>query len=149
MALDVTTEIEIARDCDHVAVYAFNPANDPVWIGGIVEAEQLTPGPIGKETQVRRQARFLGRRIDYVLAVSEFVAGRRMVMESVEGPFPMRVTYEFEPAGSEQTRARIRVQGTASKFYGITDWLMAPMVRRNISKDLKQLKGLLEREAQR
>jgi hypothetical protein len=144
MAIDVTAVTDIDRPTDAVAAYAFEPANDPTWIGGISEATLLTPRPIAHGTRVQRLATFLGRTIDYVLEVTSFEPARTMVMESVKGPFPMRVTYRFEPAGAARTRASIRVEGTASRHYRIADWLMAPMVRRNIRGDLKRLKTILE-----
>ena len=38
MGIDVTAEVLIQRNREEVARYAINPENDPVWIGGIVEA---------------------------------------------------------------------------------------------------------------
>jgi hypothetical protein len=35
MPLDVTAQTEIDRDSKAVAAYAFEPTNDPIWIGGI------------------------------------------------------------------------------------------------------------------
>jgi hypothetical protein len=145
--LDVTAMTEIAAEPATVSAYAFEPTNDPRWIGGISEAHLQTPRPIGRGTRVQRLAKFLGRTIDYVLEVTSFEPERTMVMESVKGPFPMRVTYRFEPAGTGLTKASIRVEGTASKYYGIADWLMAPMVRRNIRGDLKRLKTIVESQS--
>jgi uncharacterized membrane protein len=145
MAIDVTATTEIDRPADTVAAYAFEPTNDPTWIGGISEATLLTPRPIAHGTRVQRLAKFLGRTIDYVLEVTSFEPTRAMVMDSVKGPFPMRVTYRFEPVGTSRTQASIRVEGTASQHYRLADWLMAPMVRRNIRGDLERLKTILEK----
>ena|GEM_PF-3349539 len=68
MALDVTAHMEIKRDsCKAVAAYAFEPTNDPIWIGGISYAKLLTLQPIGTGTHVQRRATFLDRTIEYVL----------------------------------------------------------------------------------
>lgn len=143
MTIDVTAEAAIARPREEVARYALDYRNDPVWIGGIREAELVGEGPFGAGSRVRRVAKFLGRRIEYVLEVAELEPGRRIVMRSVKSPFPMLVTYEFDdaPAG---TRARIRVRGDPSGSYRLSDHLMAPMVRRSIGKDVRRLKVLLE-----
>jgi hypothetical protein len=53
MALDVTAQTEIKRDSRAVAAYAFEPTNDPIWIGGISQAKLLTQPPIGVGTQVQ------------------------------------------------------------------------------------------------
>ncbi len=44
------------------------------------------------------------------------------------------------------TLATIRVQGTARLFYGLADFLMAPMVKRNLNNDLRRLKAHMEKE---
>src|SRR5262245_40705326 len=110
MALDISVQQQIARDRSSVAAYAFEPLNDPKWIGGISKAELLTPRPIGVGTQVHRLAGFMGKTIDYILEVVEFEPGRRMHMRSVKSPFPMEVTYAFDDANGG-TSATIRVQG--------------------------------------
>jgi hypothetical protein len=146
MPLDVTAHMEIQRDSKAVAAYAFEPTNDPIWIGGISQAKLLTQQPIDVGTQVQRKAKFLGRTIDYILEVQSFEPEHLMVMESIKSPFPMHVTYQFDALDTGNTLATIRVQGTARSFYGLADILMAPMVKRNLQKDLRRLKAKMESE---
>jgi hypothetical protein len=146
MSLDVTAHIEIHRDSKAVATYAFEPTNDPVWIGGISQAELLTQRPIDTGTQVQRRAKFLGRTIDYILEIRSFEPEHLMVMESLKSPFPMKVTYQFDVLDAGTTLAMIRVQGTARAFYGLADVLMAPLVKRNLHHDLRRLKAKMEGE---
>ena len=146
MSLDVTAHIKIERDSKAVAAYAFEPTNDPLWIGGISQAKLLTQQPIGTGMQVQRRAKFLGRTIDYILEVRSFEPDHLMVMESLKSPFPMKVTYQFDVLDTDTTRATIRVQGTARTFYGLADVLMAPMVKRNLNNDLRRLKAHMEKE---
>jgi len=143
MPIDVKAEVVINRAREDVASYAMNPDNDPIWIGGIKEARMLTEPPLAQGTQVERVAKFLGKRIEYVLEVVEHDPKALLAMRSVKAPFPMEVTYEFEEAAGG-TLARIRVQGEARGFYKLGGPLMSWAVRRNITKDLKALKGLLE-----
>src|SRR5919108_612657 len=72
---------------------------------------RVTEPPVRVGTEVARVAGFMGRRIDYALKVVEHEPGRRIVMDSVRGPFPMRVTYAFEDAPGGGTRVRNRVEG--------------------------------------
>ena len=143
MAIDIKVEVLIHRSREDVTSYAMNPDNDPVWISGIVEAKMLTDPPLGRGTQVSRVARFLGKRIEYVLEVVDYDPSSLMQMKSVKGPFPMEVFYQFEEA-DEATLARIRVQGEASGFFRIAGPIMARSVKKNITNDLKALKLLLE-----
>ena len=148
MAIDVTAQTVIARSREEVASYAIDPDNDPVWISGITEAKTLAGEPPATGARVARVAKFLGRRIEYVLEVSEYLPESRLVMRSVKAPFPMEVTYEFEAAG-ESTLARIRIQGEAKGFYRLAGPVMSRAVKRGITNDLDTLKYLLESRADR
>ena len=143
MGLDVTAVVRIERGAGEVAGYAMEPGNDTSWIGGIKEVQVVTEGPVGVGTRVERVAYFMGRRIEYVLEVVGMETGRRLEMASVKAPFPMRVTYEFEPDGGG-TRASIRIEGGPAGIMGLLSPVMAMSVRRNISGDLRRLKGIVE-----
>ena len=143
MAVDVTVETTIDRPREEVAAFATDPANDTRWILALRSARALTNGAIAPGAQVERVASFLGRRVEYVNEVSELDPGRRLVMHSVRGPFPMEVTYEFEDA-RRGTVMRIRNRGDAGGFYKLAQPLLSAAVRRGVSRDLAQLKRLLE-----
>ena len=141
--IDVTVETEVARPRDEVAAYASDWRNDPVWIGAVHAARLVGEEPFGAGARVARTASFLGRRFEYVNEVTELAPGERLAMRSVAGPFPMRVTYEWEDAGGE-TRMRIRASGDASRFYRLAGPLLGRAVRRGIAGDLARLKRELE-----
>jgi uncharacterized membrane protein len=142
--MDVQVEQVIARPREEVARYAMAPENEPEWIGGIKESRMVTDPPVRVGTEVERVAGFLGKRIDYALKVTEHESGRIIVMDSVRGPFRMRVTYAFEDAPGGGTRVINRVEGESSGFYGLADPLMAIQVRRSLRRDLRTLKRLME-----
>jgi len=142
--MDVTVSRIIDRPPEQVAAFAMNPDNEPRWIGGIKSSHTLTPLPLGVGTQVERIASFLGKTFSYVLQADEFEPGHLVVMTTVRGPFPMRVTYRFEPAGGG-TRVTNTVQGETGGFYRLAGPLMQRMVRGSLNRDLKTLKDLLER----
>lgn len=142
MSIDVRAETTIGRTPSEVAAFAMDPTHDPEWIGGIREARPLTELPVREGTRVERVAYFLGKRIEYVLEVVEHRPDALLRMESVAGPFPMKVTYGFAPDG-QGTRASIRVQGDSRGFFKLWSPLMAMMVRRNIGKDLRRLAKIL------
>ncbi len=144
MSVDVTVEQRIARPRSEVAAVAMDPANDERWIGALTEVNMLTEGPVGPGTRVERVAAFLGRRMRYVNEIVAHDPPARLEMRSVEAPFPMRVTYEFEEDGPGATLARIRAEGDAGRFYALAGPLLATMVRRGIRRDLRGLKELLE-----
>lgn len=143
MTLDVTATETISADPDRVFAYATDPRNDPVWIGGISEAKLLGEPPLAKGSSVRRLASFMARRIEYVLEVAELEPGARLAMRSVRSPFPMAVTYSFEPADGG-TRMAIRVQGEPGGMYRLAGPFLPGMVRHSVAGDLRRLKGIIE-----
>jgi hypothetical protein len=136
MSIDVTAEVLVRRDRDAVAGYMSDPAHDREWIGGVREARLLGDPPLGEGSQVARVARFLGRRVEYVTEVQRLDPGREVDMKAVEGPFPMRITYSFEDRDGA-TLVRNRVRGGGIR-------LVAPLVRRNVQRDLERLRDRLE-----
>ncbi len=141
--MDVQVDTEIARPREAVAGYLFDWRNDTAWIGGISEARRVDGGDFGVGSRVARVAHFLGKRIEYVNEVVELEPGRRLVMRSVQGPFPMRVTYDVEDADG-RTRVRLRNEGDASRVYRFAGPLIARAVRRVTQRDLERLKRILE-----
>src|SRR5215210_123768 len=129
LAMDVQVQTDIAGPRERVAAYLFDWRNDTSWIGGISEAQRVDDGEFGVGSRVARVSRFLGKRIEYVNEVVELEPGRRLVMRSVKGPFPMRVTYELEDAAAG-TLVRLRNQGGPSRVFGLVWPLLSRAVRR-------------------
>ncbi|MFC4466772.1 SRPBCC family protein [Streptomyces xiangluensis] len=149
MTIDVTAQRVLPLPPDRVAGYATDWRHDAEWTRGIRTAEltrEADGGGFGVGAEVTRTARFLGRRIDHVLRVAAHEPGRLLDMVSVAGPFPMHVTYAFEPH-PRGTLARIRVRGGEGGFYRLAAPLLARQVRSSITKDLRSLEHrLTERE---
>jgi hypothetical protein len=78
-----------------------------------------------------------------VLEVAELEPNSRLLMRSVKSPFPMVVTYSFDDAPGG-TRMGVRVEGEPGSLYRAAGPLMARMVKRSISKDLRTLKAIIE-----
>jgi hypothetical protein len=142
MPLDVQVEAHVARSPEEVAAYMFDPRHDPEWISGI---EHVDPpaGPVGVGTKTHRLAKFMGRRIDYVLKVIEHVPDRLLVMESVQAPFPMGVTYGVEPDPSG-SRVSLRVTGGYGLLMRLAQPIVSRQIRRSLEADLRHLRGRLE-----
>ena len=145
MAIDVETQITIARPRGEVAAYASEPDNATEWYANIESAEWQTARPLAVGSRFAFVARFVGRRLAYVYEVKELAPGERLVMATSEGPFAMETTYTWADAGSGATVMRLRNRGESSGFSSLMAPLMAPAVRRANRKDLARLKRILER----
>jgi hypothetical protein len=142
MPVDVRVDAYIARSAEDVAGYMFDPHHDPEWITGI-EHVDLPAVPVGIGTETHRAARFMGRRIDYVLRLVEHVPDRLLVMESVRAPFPMGVTYRVEPDGTG-SRVSLRVTGGYGLLMRLVQPIVSRQIRRSLEADLRRLGGRLE-----
>jgi hypothetical protein len=152
MGLDVEAQRVIPRPPAEVAAYAMDWRHDHEWTQGIKTAALTRPAAsasgeddgdgFGLGAEVTRTARFLGKRIDYVLRVVGYDPPTELDMKSVAGPMPMHVTYRFAPH-PDGTLASIRVRGDASTYYRLAGPIMGLMVRRNLRRDLSDLQSRL------
>jgi uncharacterized protein YndB with AHSA1/START domain len=144
MAVDVLTQIVIARPRREVAEFAADPANATRWYENIGSVEPRYSGAPVVGSRAEFTARFLGRSLTYTYEVRELEPGRRLVMSTDEGPFPMETTYTWEDAPGGGTLMTLRNRGQPSGFAGVAAPLMGWAMRRANRKDLARLKELLE-----
>jgi uncharacterized membrane protein len=144
MAVDVLTEIEIRRPRDDVAAFAGDPGNATAWYKNIRSVEWETAPPPAVGSRVRFLAQFLGRTLNYAYEIRELEPGRRIVMSTAEGPFPMETTYTWQDAAPGVTRMTLRNRGEPSGFAKVSAPLLARAMRRANEADLRRLKRLLE-----
>jgi uncharacterized membrane protein len=144
VAVDVLTEIEIARPRDRVASYAGNPENAPAWYVNIKSVEWQTQAAMAVGSKIAFVAHFLGRRLSYTYEIVDFSRGERLIMRTADGPFPMETTYTWETTTAGRTRMTLRNRGTPSGFSALAAPLMAMAMRRANQNDLARLKAILE-----
>ncbi len=144
MAVDVVTDIVVARPVAEVAGYAAEPDHAPEWYVNIRSVEWKTAPPLAVGSQVAFVAHFLGRRLAYTYEIVAFEPGARLVMRTAEGPFPMETSYEWQPAQGGGTRMTLRNRGEPRGFSRLAAPFMTAAMRRANRKDLARLKALLE-----
>lgn len=144
MAVDVTSEIVIARRRAEVAEYAADPEHATAWYQNIRAVEWRSAKPLSVGSRIAFTAQFMGRRLVYTYEVTELVAGERLVMRTAEGPFPMETTYGWQDAADGGTTMTLRNRGEPSGFARFAAPLVAAAMGRANRKDLAQLKRLLE-----
>jgi uncharacterized membrane protein len=149
VAVDVLTEIDINRPREEVAAFAADPANATAWYKNIESVEWETQPPVRVGSKLRFRAKFLGRTLEYTYEVRENEPGRRLVMATSQGPFPMETTYSWEDASDGATKMTLRNRGEPSGFAAVTAPLMSRAMRKANEADLRRLKELLERGQQR
>jgi len=143
--IDVITEIIIHANTEEVAAFAADPGNAPQWYINIKAVEWQTSKPLQQGSRIAFKAKFLGRELSYVYEITEFVPGEKLVMQTADGPFPMKTTYAWQKINNTTTKMTLRNQGNPSGFSKrITPFMRAAMKRAN-KKDLKLLKSIFEK----
>lgn len=145
MPVDVTTTVEIARPRSEVAAYASDPTNATAWYSNIRQVEWQTPPPVTVGSRIAFVAHFLGRTLAYTYEVQVLDPGKRLVMRTDQGPFPMETTYVWEDSTGGGTRMTLRNRGEPSGFSSIAAPLMSVAMRRANNRDLGMLRRVLER----
>jgi uncharacterized membrane protein len=144
MVVDVLTEAIIRRPRAEVSAYVADPSNAPNWYENIESVEWKTPKPLSVGSRVAFVAHFLGRELRYTYQILEHVPGKRLVMSTAQGPFPMETTYTWDDHGPDATRMTLRNRGQPAGFSSLFAPFMAMAIRRANRKDLSRLKSEME-----
>ena len=143
--VDIKTEILIECPIEKVAEYASKPDNAPEWTMNIKSVEWKTAKPLTIGSQISFKAEFLGRKLAYTYEFVELIAGKKLVMKTSEGPFPMETTYTWEAIDNKTTRMTLQNKGAPAGFSKFFAPFMAFAMKRANNKDLKLLKEILEK----
>lgn len=143
--VDVISEIQIQRPASEVADFAANPDNATTWYVNIKSVEWKSERPLRVGSKVAFVAQFLGRRLAYTYEFTELRPHQKLVMRTLEGPFPMETTYTWESISEQETRMTLRNRGTPSGFSRLFAPFMAKAMKKANQKDLIRLKEILER----
>jgi hypothetical protein len=110
--------------------------NHPRW-DPVMQLEQITDGPIGVGTKIRRRHTHYGDPVEGTMEVVEFEPDRVFGMVIHDGPVEIRSRMSFDPEGQESTR-----------LTGVVDIPSAtsPIDPASIQASLREMKRLIESE---
>lgn len=143
--VNVITSIVINKPVEVVSEYSADPDHAPVWYENIKSVSWVTEKPLREGSRVRFGARFMNRKLDYVYEIKEFKPGELLIMETAEGPFPMKTIYRWKEVDDGSTEMTLQNVGEPAGFSRFLSPLMSWMMRRANNKDLRKLKMVLER----
>ena len=148
VSLSTSAEITIDRDAADVWAYVSDVRNQDHWVDGMSGSEIDGDGPIGRGTVIRGTYEFEGRSSPITFRITEFHEGRRLGIESSDGPFAMTGLLALQRSGSTTTVTNAMTAGSDHILTTVMFTLLRPlskiMFRRQLRKELAQLKTILE-----
>jgi hypothetical protein len=154
--MKIEESILINRSTQDVFAYLEVRTHDTDWMDAVVESEWLdeaTTHPTSIE--VGRRGRMVlkmpGGRAAFVDEVTEYVPGRRIAHQTVDGPFDLRTACLCEPEGAA---CRATVVGVVDRLPGgvlgrLAEPFFLRIMRRGFRSDLARLKHILEAQTDR
>ncbi len=110
--------------------------NHPRW-DPVMELEQVTDGPIGVGTVIRRRHTHYGEPIEGTMEVVEYEPDRTLGMVIHDGPLEIRSRMSFDPEGRESTRLTGTIDIPSAT---------SPLDPAAIEASLREMKRLIESE---
>lgn len=140
----IELSIDVDRSPSEVFAYLTDAERLPQWQSSAVEAHwegEKTPGARVKEVR-----KFLGRRMESELEVTEYEPDRRFALKVLSGPVPFSVQHTLEPHDGG-TRLTFVGEGEPGGFFKLAEPLVARTAERQFRGDFETLKDVLEASA--
>jgi hypothetical protein len=135
--------VMIKRPLEDVWAYVIEPANDPVWLGPVIEVRGGAGVPLEVGSEIQQVAQFLGRRFEVTLVVTEHEPMRRSSVRASASPVPVTGSYTFDPVDGG-TRFSMEGETDAHGLFKLAEPVFARMARREWASSCEVLKELLE-----
>ena len=133
--------LDIARPPAEVFAYVTDVDRLPEWQSSAVEAQWQ--GEKASGARIREVRKFLGRRMDSELEVTEYEPDRLFGLKTLSGPVPFSVHQTLEPSDGG-TRLTFVGEGEPGGFFKLAEPLVERAVKREIVANTETLKDILE-----
>jgi uncharacterized protein YndB with AHSA1/START domain len=139
----VEDSIVVERPIEDVFAYMTDPETLPEWQGSALEARVEGGGPMRAGACVLETRKFLGRRMESTMEVTEYEPPARFVIRVDSGPVPFTATNVLSEADGG-TRIDAVIEGEPGGFFRLAEPLVVRAVERELRNNLATLKDLLE-----
>jgi uncharacterized protein YndB with AHSA1/START domain len=135
--------VVVERPPDEVFRFLTDLSNVTAWQSGAVEVR--APASLDVGTTYVEVLKFLGRRFEATLEVTEFEPGRRFSLRTRSGPIPFEVRHTLEPAaGDGSTRLHVELEGEPGRLFRLAEGLVMRNAQRQLEADFATLKEMVE-----
>jgi uncharacterized protein YndB with AHSA1/START domain len=136
--------VDVNRPPSEVFAYITDADRLPEWQSSAVEAQWQ--GEKARGTHIREVRKFLGRRMETDLEVTEYEPDRRFALKAVSGPVPFSVSQLLEPQNGG-TRVTFVGEGEPGGFFRLAEPVVARVAERQFKNDFETMKDILEGSA--
>jgi uncharacterized protein YndB with AHSA1/START domain len=137
--------VTVDRPVEEVFAYLTDPEKLPEWQSMVLESSKLSEGPVSAGTKMTEVRKFLGRRFESTVEVTQYEANRRFDVKTVSGPIPFSVTQTFTPSDGG-TSITVHGEGEPGGFFKLAEPLVGRQAQRQVQNDFSTAKDLLEGE---
>jgi uncharacterized protein YndB with AHSA1/START domain len=142
--IHVELSIDVDRPPSEVFAYLTDADRLTEWQSSAIEAQWQ--GERARGSRIREVRRFLGRRLETELEVTEYEPDRRFALKAVSGPVPFSVSHVLEPRDGG-TRLAFVGDGEPGGFFKLAEPVVARVAERQFKNDFETLKDILEGRA--
>src|SRR2546423_15671244 len=133
--------IAVRRPVEEVFAYLTDPANLPEWQSSAIEGRMEAAGPMAKGARFVEARKFMGRRFESTLEVTEYDPPRRFAFRVVSGPVPFRADHPLEPSDGG-TQLSVVGEGESGGFFKAAEPPVIRTARRQTKTDFEALRNL-------
>lgn len=144
--MKVIQSVDIQRPVKEVFEFMCKMENHTLFGSAFKETKQISEGEFGVGTLVLKVASFMGKEIEAHQHVTAYVPNELIVFESLSGPMATKETCFFEPQSEDVTKVVIIAEVEPKGLLKLAGTAVKNKVTSQLSKDLENLKALLERK---
>ena len=141
--LQAESSAEIGRPPETVFSFLAEVDNLPLWATGVVEANQLSPGPLKEGTELEHVLSFLGKRFTARFETTQYEPNKRLAFTTISGPIHLETVITLQPADGVTT-VRYMALGETRGFFKVAEPVLVKIATRQLQSSLGNLKDLLE-----
>jgi uncharacterized protein YndB with AHSA1/START domain len=138
--------ILVERPIEEVFAYLTDLECVPEWQTNVLFLQLDVPGRLRVGARLIELRKFLGRKVESVVEVTEYDPPHRYTTRVQSGPIPFEISNVFSEAEGG-TRIDAAVEGEPGRFFGLVEWRVVKAVERELWNSLATLKDILEARA--
>lgn len=134
--------IFVEHPIEEVFAYLTDLERVPEWQTNVLFLQLQSPGGLRTGAKLVELRKFLGRKVESIVEVTEYEPPHRYTIKVQSGPIPFEISNVFSESGGG-TRIDAVVEGEPGRFFGLVEWRVVKAVERELWNSLATLKDIL------